>query len=110
MAEDWRLGLIVLATTPVSMLLSVLISNASEKYYHSMFQEGAQLYSIVEEGYTNFSTTKAYNLEQAMEEKHHGVNQRQRKVQARAAFISGLVQPVMVLTNALTYIAVNLLG
>ena len=59
MAEDWRLGLIVLATTPVSMLLSVLISNASEKYYHSMFQEGAQLYSIVEEGYTNFSTTKA---------------------------------------------------
>ena len=45
-----------------------------------------------------------------MEEKHHGVNQRQRKVQARAAFISGLVQPVMVLTNALTYIAVNLLG
>ena len=110
LAEDWRLGLIVLATTPVSMLLSVLISNASEKYYHSMFQEGAQLYSIVEEGYTNFSTTKAYNLEQAMEEKHHGVNQRQRKVQARAAFISGLVQPVMVLTNALTYIAVNLLG
>lgn len=57
--EDWRLGLIVLATTPISMLLSVVISNASEKYYHKMFQEGAQLYSIVEEGYTNFSTTKA---------------------------------------------------
>ena len=43
--EDWRLGLIVLATTPISMLLSVVISNASEKYYHKMFQEGAQLYS-----------------------------------------------------------------
>ena len=76
LVEDWRLGLIVLATTPISMLLSVVISNASEKYYHKMFQEGAQLYSIVEEGYTNFSTTKAYNLEQAMVEKHQKVNRR----------------------------------
>ena len=108
--EDWRLGLIVLATTPISMLLSVVISNASEKYYHKMFQEGAQLYSIVEEGYTNFSTTKAYNLEQAMVEKHQKVNRRQRKVQAQAAFVSGLVQPMIVLANALTYIAVNLVG
>ena len=110
LAEDWRLGLIVLATTPISMLLSVVISNASEKYYRQMFQEGAQLYSIVEEGYTNFSTTKAYNLEQAMVEKHRAVNGRQQKVQARAAFISGLVQPIIVLTNALTYIAINLVG
>ena len=108
--EDWRLGLIALATTPISMLLSVVISNASEKYYHKMFQEGAQLYSIVEEGYTNFSTTKAYNLEQAMVEKHQKVNRRQRKVQAQAAFVSGLVQPMIVLANALTYIAVNLVG
>ena len=108
--EDWRLGLIVLATTPISMLLSVVISNASEKYYHKMFQEGEQLYSIVEEGYTNFSTTKAYNLEQAMVEKHQKVNRRQRKVQAQAAFVSGLVQPMIVLANALTYIAVNLVG
>ena len=110
LVEDWRLGLIVLATTPISMLLSVVISNASEKYYHKMFQEGAQLYSIVEEGYTNFSTTKAYNLEQAMVEKHQKVNRRQRKVQAQAAFVSGLVQPMIVLANALTYIAVNLVG
>lgn len=110
LVEDWHLGLIVLATTPVSMLLSVVISNASEKYYHKMFQEGAQLYSIVEEGYTNFSTTKAYNLEQAMVKKHRRVNERQRKVQAQAAFISGLVQPMIVLANALTYIAVNLVG
>lgn len=110
LAEDWRLGLLVLATTPLSMILSVVISNASEKYYHRMFQEGAQLYSIVEEGYTNFSTTKAYNLEAAMGAKHNAVNRRQQKVQAQAAFISGLVQPVIMLANALTYIAVNLVG
>ena len=37
----------------------------------------------MEEGYTNFSTTKAYNLEQAMVEKHQKVNRRQRKVQEK---------------------------
>ncbi len=110
LVEDWRLGLIVLATTPFSVLLSVWISNASEKYYRAMFREGAALYSVVEEGYTNFSTTKAYNLEPEMQRKHGAVNQRARRVQAKAAFIAGLVQPVIVLTNALTYIAVNLVG
>ena len=45
-----------------------------------------------------------------MVEKHQKVNRRQRKVQAQAAFVSGLVQPMIVLANALTYIAVNLVG
>lgn len=31
-------------------------------------------------------------------------------MQAQAAFVSGLVQPMIVLANALTYIAVNLVG
>lgn len=110
LVEDWRLGLIVLATTPFSVLLSIWISNASEKYYRAMFREEAALYSVVEEGYTNFSTTKAYNLEPDMQRKHQAVNQRARRVQQKAAIIGGLVQPVIVLANALTYIAVNLVG
>lgn len=110
LVEDWRLGLIVLATTPISVFLSVWISNASEKYYRAMFREGAALYSVVEEGYTNFSTTKAYNLEPEMQRKHQAVNQRARRVQQKASIIGSLVQPVIVMANALTYIAVNLVG
>ena len=108
--EDWRLALIVLATTPVSVLLSVKISGKSRKHHHENFAESANLFSVVEESYTNFSTTKAYNLEKAMAEKHTQVNNRQRKAQTKANLLSGLAQPVITLVNGLTFICVNLLG
>lgn len=110
MVEDWRLGLIVLATTPISLMVSVMISNFSGKYHHAYFQENADLYSIVEESYTNFATTKAYNLEEGLTEKHRKVNGKVQKTQKKAVFISGLVQPMVTMVNAITYIAVNLVG
>ena len=108
--EDWRLGLIVLATTPLSFYLSVKVSGASGKYHRAALRESAEIYSVVEECYTNFATTKAYNLEQAMQAKHAQANERQRAAQAKATFVSGLVQPSVALLNALTYIIINLVG
>ncbi len=110
LAEDWRLGLIVLATAPLSLLCSVKISGASRPYHRASFREIAQLYSVVEESYTNFSTIKAYNLEQAMAEKHNHTNQRQRRAQQRANLLSALIQPSVTLLNALTYVVLNLAG
>lgn len=108
--EDWRLGLIVLITTPLSILLSLKISGYSGKYFRAMFRQNAQMYSVVEENYTNFATTKAYNLEENALEKHRAVNREVQKAQENSVFISGLVQPIITLVNALTYIAVNLVG
>ena len=108
--EDWRLGLIVLATAPLSFLLSVKISGASGKYHRASLRESAKIYSVVEESYTNFATTKAYNLEQAMEEKHSQANRRQQAAQAKANFVTSLVQPSVTLLGALTYLAINLAG
>ena len=108
--EDWRLGLIVLATAPLSFLLSVKISGASGKYHRASLRESAEIYSVVEESYTNFATTKAYNLERAMEDKHAQANRRQRQAQARANFVTSLVQPSVTLLGALTYIVINLVG
>ena len=61
--EDWRLGLIVIALTPLSILLSSFLSSKSEKHFYTMFTQAGELNSLVEEAFTNFATTKAYNLE-----------------------------------------------
>lgn len=108
--EDWRLGLIVLATTPASVLLSVWLSGKGRKYHHQNFAEAANLYSVVEESYTNFATTKAYNLEGDLVGKHAAVNGRQKEAQEKALFLSGLAQPIITLVSGLTFIAVNLVG
>ena len=108
--EDWRLALIVLALTPASILLSSFLSSKSEKHYYNMFTEGGNLNALVEESFTNFSTTKAYNLEQYTEEKHKVINDRRRKTEANANFISSIVMPIITFSNALAYIAICLVG
>ncbi len=110
LSEDWRLALIVLALTPASIALSSFLSSKSEKHFYNMFNEGGNLNALVEESFTNFATTKAYNLEGYTEEKHKVINGRRRKTEANANFISSIVMPIIAFSNALAYIAICLLG
>ena len=108
--ENWVLALAVLVITPLSVFLSSRISQISEKYFHDMFTESGKLNSVVEETYTNYATTKAYNYEAATLKKHEEINLRQRNAEIKANFISSAVRPCITFTNAIAYIAVNLLG
>lgn len=108
--ENWVLALAVLVITPLSVFLSSKISQISEKYFHDMFTESGKLNSVVEETYTNYATTKAYNYEAATLKKHEEINLRQRNAEIKANFISSAVRPCITFTNAMAYIAVNLLG
>ncbi|MBE6881897.1 MAG: ABC transporter ATP-binding protein [Ruminococcaceae bacterium] len=108
--EDWRLSIAVLVITPVSVYLSSKISAMSMKYFHEMFTESGKLNSIVEESYTNYATTKAYNWEAETLRRHEEINIRQRDAEYKATFISSAVRPCIAFTNSLAYIAVNLLG
>lgn len=110
LAENWLLALLVLALTPASIWLSSVISSKSEKYFYQMFTEGGNLNAVVEESFTNFATTKAYNLEQYTQEKHAKVNAARRKAEANANFMSAIVRPIIAFSNALAYIAICLLG
>ncbi|MBR3952935.1 MAG: ABC transporter ATP-binding protein [Oscillospiraceae bacterium] len=108
--EDWRLSIAVLIITPISVFLSSKISAMSEKYFHEMFTESGKLNSVVEECYTNYATTKAYNWENETLRRHEEINLRQRNAEYKATFISSAVRPCIAFTNALAYIAINLLG
>lgn len=108
--EDWRLSLAVLVITPISVYLSSKISAMSEKHFHEMFTESGKLNSVVEESYTNYATTKAYNWENETLRRHEEINLRQRDAEVKATFISSAVRPCIAFTNSLAYIAVNLLG
>lgn len=108
--EDWRLSIAVLVITPISIYLSSKIGSMSEKHFAEMFTESGKLNSLVEESYTNYATTKAYNWENETIKCHEEINIRQRNADAKATFISSVVRPCIAFTNSLAYIAVNLLG
>ncbi|MBQ7871862.1 MAG: ABC transporter ATP-binding protein [Oscillospiraceae bacterium] len=108
--ENWTLGLVVLALTPLSILLSSLISDRCDKHFHAMFTEGGNLNAHVEESFTNFATTKAYNLEDYTLEKHEVINARRKKAEVKATFSESIIRPIIAFANALAYIAICLVG
>ena len=110
MRENWLLAILVLALTPFSIWLSTKISAKSENGFHNMFEEGGNLSSIVEESYSNFATTKAYNYEQASQEKHDKVNERRVKAEVNAVYLESVLQPIIAFSNHLAYIAISLIG
>ena len=108
--ENGLLALLVLVLAPASTFLSSKIAAVCGKYYDKAFTISGQLSEIVEESFTNFATTKAYNLEEHVWEKHAAVNQELAKNTARANFTGSIVQPLIKFANSLAYICINLIG
>ena len=108
--ENWILALVVLAFMPLSVGLSTIVAKKSKKYFGEMFRESGNLYSVVEESYTNYATTKAYNLEEDCRRRHEESNRRQVKAESTANFLAAVVHPVVALANAIVYIIISLLG
>ena len=57
--QNWQLSLAVIAFMPVSIWLSAKIAGRSETYFHQMFKQSGELYSVVEEAYTNLQSRRA---------------------------------------------------
>ncbi|MBQ7875423.1 MAG: ABC transporter ATP-binding protein [Oscillospiraceae bacterium] len=108
--ENWVLALVVLFVTPFSILLSSKISSKCEKYFDNTFAESGKLNSLVEESYSNYATTKAYNWEKETIRRHKEINKRQRDNEIKANFIADIVRPCITFINALIYIIINLVG
>ncbi len=108
--ESWILACFVLALTPLSLWLSTKLAGFSEKHYDSLFETTGKLTQIVEEAFSNYPTTKAYNLEDLMGQRHGQVNRELCQVTARANFLGSLVQPVIRLINSLAHILICLAG
>lgn len=108
--EDWRLAVLVIVLMPLSVWFSAVLAAKSSSYFWEMHRQSGRLYSVVEESYTNYATTKAYNLENYNHARHEEVNRRQQKAEARANFLGSVVQPVIAFSNAVAYILINLLG
>jgi len=108
--ENWLLAIFVVLLTPLSVLLSAKIASFTDAAYEKMFTQSGKLSEIVEESFSNYPTTKAFNLEEYTEEKHHIANEQLRKNTARANFLGSIVQPIIKLSNTLAYILISLVG
>jgi len=108
--EDPVLAAFVVAMMPFSLWLSSKIAGLSEKHYDDFFDQSGKLSELVEEAFSNYPTSKAYNLEDYLDDRHGVINEEVRKSSIRANFTGSIVQPLIRLTNAVAFILINLIG
>lgn len=108
--ESPLLACFVVLAAPVSLWLSSRMAAACGKYYDTRFAQEGELAELVEESFTNFPTTKAYNLEEYTQEHHEELNRKLRDSTAKSNFTGGIVQPLIAFSNSVAYILINLVG
>lgn len=107
---NWILATAVITLVPLSIALSAFISQKSEKSWHDFRKINGNLYAFIEEDYSGFDTIKAFNLEERQRAICDDISEQYRGKVRRAYYLSGLVQPIIALTNNIAYIAVCIAG
>ncbi|QVK16835.1 ABC transporter ATP-binding protein [Mycoplasmatota bacterium] len=107
---SWQLTLIVLATLPLSIIISIPILKASQKYFKGQQVALGKLSGHVEEMYTGHRIVKAYGREQESINTFNEINDKLYKSGWKAQFISGIIMPIMTFVNNIGYVFVSIVG
>ena len=105
-----KMTLIALLILPVSMILVMLVVKISQKYFKSQQRLLGVVNGQVEEVYSGHSVIKAFNRESAVQEEFDAANNRLFESAWKSQFLSGLMQPIMMLVGNLGYVAVAVAG
>ncbi|MFV0561299.1 MAG: ABC transporter ATP-binding protein [Enterococcus sp.] len=104
------MALISMIMIPASILISQGIVKVSQKYFQGMQNSLGDLNGYVQENLTGFSVLKVYGREEETLTGFKNVNHQLKHYGFRAAFISGLMMPLVQLTAYITYIVMAVMG
>lgn len=107
---DTKLALIVMLIIPLSIIISKIVVNISQKYFKQQQDSLGNLNGFVQENLTGFSVLKLYGREEETLTDFKEVNQKLAHNGFRAAAISGLMMPLVNLTAYSAYIGVAVAG
>lgn len=104
------MALISIIMIPASLMISRFIVNKSQKDFQGMQNALGDLNGYVQENMTGFSVLKVYGREKQTLTGFKQVNHRLKYYGFRAAFVSGLMMPLVQMTAYLTYIVMAVMG
>ncbi|SFH63130.1 ABC transporter ATP-binding protein [Pisciglobus halotolerans] len=95
---------------PLSLVISRIVIHVSQKYFQKQQNALGELNGFVQENMTGFSVLKAFGREKESLTDFKEVNHRLNFYGFRAAFISGLMMPLVQLTAYGSYIGIAVMG
>lgn len=107
---NWKISLIVVVFTPVSIAVSYLIAKGAYKSFAAQAKIRSQQTAYVGESVKNFRECRIYNVTDARIAGFDKLNSEYRKTSTKATFLSSISNPSSRFVNALIYAGVVLSG
>ena len=107
---NWKISLIVVVFTPVSIAVSYLIAKGAYKSFAAQAKIRSQQTAYVGESVKNFRECRIYNVTDARIEVFDKLNSEYCKTSTKATFLSSISNPSSRFVNALIYAGVVLSG
>jgi ATP-binding cassette subfamily B protein len=104
------LSLVAVLTVPVTLYTIKFIAARSKKRFIAQWSHTGSLNAIVEETFAGHSLVKVFGQQQATERRFEATNQQLFEASFGAQFISGIIQPAMMLVSNLNYVAIAVIG
>ena len=107
---NWKISLIVVIFTPVSIAVSTLIAKGAYKSFSAQADIRSKQTAYVGESVKNFRECKIYNITDERIAGFDSINEDYRKTSTKATFLSSISNPSSRFVNALIYAGVVLAG
>lgn len=107
---NWKISLIVILATPVSLLVARFIANSTHDMFMLQSKTKGEQTGFIDEIIENQKTIKAFAAEEETIDTFNEINERLRKYSLKAIFFSSMVNPSTRVINAVIYASVCLFG
>lgn len=107
---NWKISLIVILATPVSLLVARFIANSTHDMFMLQSKTKGEQTGFIDEIIENQKTVKAFAAEEETIDTFNEINERLKKYSLKAIFFSSMVNPSTRVINAVIYASVCLFG
>ncbi|WEV60105.1 ABC transporter ATP-binding protein [Streptococcaceae bacterium ESL0729] len=104
------MALIAIIMIPLSILISKFVVKHSQNYFQAMQNSLGEMNGYVQESMTGFNVIKVFGQEESALKNFKQVNGQLRDNGFKAAFISGLMMPLVQMTAYLTFAVIAVVG
>ena len=102
--------LIAVLVVPISLILMAIVMKKSQKYFRMQQSSLGKINGQIEENFSGHNVVKAFNREDVAIAEFEKTNDKLFESAWKSQFLSGLMQPVMVMVGNLGYVAVAVSG
>ncbi|MEU4863973.1 ABC transporter ATP-binding protein [Kitasatospora aureofaciens] len=107
---SWLLALIALVSVPLSVVVAAKVGKRAQPQFVQQWKSTGQLNAHIEEMYTGHTLVKVFGRQRESAETFREHNDALFHASFRAQFISGIIQPAMMLIGNLQYVLVAVVG